>query len=218
MLIALVGGSGWTGSELLFELVSRGHEVRAVVRRPDAVDRAVYPTVEQLVADAYDVDALREAFTGVDVVVSAFNPGWADPQLYDHFLSGSRAVQAAARGAGVVRLLVVGGAASLYGEDGRQLIESMPLVEPYAPGVRAARDYHAELAAETELDWTFLSPPPQYGPMGPTGRRGTYRTGLDSPVVDEVGHSSISAPDLALAVVDELERPRHQRQRFTVGY
>lgn len=218
MRMSLVGGSGWTGSELLRELVSRGHEVRAVVRRSDAVDPAEYPAVEQVSADAYDVDTLREAFVGVEVVVSAFNPGWTDPQLYDHFLTGSRAIQAAARAAGVSRLLVVGGAASLYGEDGRQLIESMPLAEPYAPGVRAARDYHAELASETELDWTFISPPPQYGPMGPTERRGTYRTGLDSPVVDEVGHSSISAPDLALAVVDELERPRHHRQRFTVGY
>jgi uncharacterized protein len=85
-------------------------------------------------------------------------------------------------------------------------------------GVRAARDYHAELPAESGIDWVFLSPPPGYGPLGPTERCGTYRTGGDTPVVDGDGHSAISGPDLALALVDELEAPRHHRQRFTVGY
>jgi len=218
MKVALVGGSGAVGAHLLRELASRGHQVTAVVRRPDAIDRAAYTAVMQVPGDAYDRGSLEKAFAGADAVVSAFNPGWTEPGLYDKFLTGARTIQWAARNAGVARLLVVGGAGSLLGEDGRQIIESMNVPEPYAGGVRAARDYHAELLGEADIDWVFLSPPLGYGPMGPTDRRGTYRTSGDTPVVDEHGHSTISGPDLALALVDELEIPRHHKQRFTVGY
>ena len=218
MKVTLVGGSGAVGTELLRELVSRGHQVSAVVRRPDAIDPAAYPEVTRVPGDAYDRGSLEGAFAGADAVVSAFNPGWAEPGLYGKFLTGSRAIQSAAKDAGVARLLVVGGAASLFGDDGRQIIESMNVPEPYAGGVRAARDYHAELLTEADIDWVFLSPPPGYGPLGPTEKRGTYRTSGDTPVVDKDGHSMISGPDLALALVDELEVPRHHRQRFTVGY
>jgi uncharacterized protein len=218
MKVVLVGGSGATGAHVLRELVSRGHQVTAVVRRPDAIDPAAYPAVTRIPADAYDQGSLEKAFAGADAVVSAFNPGWAEPGLYDKFLTGSRHIQAAAKNAGVARLLVVGGAGSLLGADGRQVIESMDVPEPYAGGVRAARDYHAELLGESAIDWVFLSPPLGYGPLGPAERRGTYRTGADTPVADEAGHSAISGPDLALALVDELEVPRHHQQRFTVGY
>jgi uncharacterized protein len=115
-------------------------------------------------------------------------------------------------------LFVVGGASSLYGEDGRQLIESFTPPEPYGSGVRAARDYHEEIRAETRLDWTYLSPPIECGPLGPDGRTGRYRTGTDSPVIGADGKSSLSRQDLAVAVVDEIERQADPRQRFTVGY
>lgn len=215
MRIALVGATGYTGGPILDELLARGHQVVAVVRRDGALAN---PAVEQVRADVYDPDSLNAVFTGVDAVVSAFNPGWTDPDLYENFIRGSRAIQQAAKDAGVARLLVVGGASSLYGPDGRQLIESDTIPEPYWSGVRGARDYHAEILAETELDWVFLSPPKGYGPTGPTEKLGRYRTGTETPVVDDEGNSAISGPDLATAVVDEIETPRHHRQRFTVGY
>jgi putative NADH-flavin reductase len=218
MNVVLIGGSGGAGSELLRELTSRGHQVTAVVRRADAIDAGEYPGVTLAAGDAYDQESLEKAFAGADVVVSAFNPGWTDPELYDRYLAGARTIQAAARNAGVARLLVVGGAASLVGPDGRKIIETVDFPEPYAGGVRAAADYLDELRGEHDLDWVFLSPPLGYGPMGPTGRRGSYRTGTDRPVADEHGTSEISGPDLALAMVDEVEVPRHHRQRFTVGY
>lgn len=216
--VALVGGSGAVGADVLRELVDRGHEVIAVVRRPGAIDASAYPSVAQVGGDAYDLESLEKAFTGAEVVVSAFNPGWTEPGLYGKYLDGARTIQSAAKNVAVGRLIVVGGAASLIGEDGRQVIESMDVPEPYAGGVRAARDYHEELLAERDIDWVFLSPPLGYGPMGPTERRGGYRVGADHPVVDADGHSAISGPDLALALVDEVETPRHHRQRFTVGY
>ena len=216
MQVALIGGTGGMGKFILEELVARGHEVRAVVRRPDAVLPG--PLVKPVVADVYDLAALTEALVGTDVVVSAFNPGWNEPGLYDKYLHGARNVQAAAIAAGVGRLLAIGGASSLYGDDGKQLIESFTPPEPYASGVRAARDYHEELRAETMLDWTYLSPPMDCGPLGPDGKTGHYRIGADHPVIDAQGKSSLSRQDLAVAVVDEIERPAHRRQRFTVGY
>ena len=218
MKVALIGATGGAGSELLRELTARGHDVTAVVRRPGALDGTSYPAVTQVVGDAYDLESLETAFAGAEAVVSAFNPGWTDPALYDRYRAGARTIQAAARNAGAKRLLIVGGAASLLGPDGRQIIDSVEFPEPYVGGVRAARDYLEELRPERGIDWVFLSPPLNYGPMGPTGRRGTYRTGTDEPVTDEHGTSEISGPDLALALVDELEVPRHHQQRFTVGY
>jgi putative NADH-flavin reductase len=214
--IALIGGTGGMGKFILEELVARGHEVRAVVRRPDAVLAA--PLVKPVIADAYDVAALTEALGGVDVVVSAFNPGWNEPGLYEKYLRGAQNIQAATIAAGVARLLVIGGASSLYGDDGRQLIESFTPPEPYASGVRAARDYYEEIRTETRLDWTYLSPPMDCGPLGPDGRTGRYRTGTDHPVIDARGKNSLSCQDLAVAVVDEVERPAHRQQRFTAGY
>ena len=215
MRIALVGATGAAGGPILDELIARGHTVVAIVRRDGAISG---PNVEQFTGDAYDRASLTSAFAGVDAVISAFNPGWTEPDLYEKFLRGARNIQQATEDANVARLLVVGGAGRLNGADGRQLIEEMTIPEPYEAGVRAARDYHAEILSETELDWVFLSPPPEYGPMGPTARLGRYRTANDSPVFDDDGRSSISGPDLAIAVVDEIETPRHHRERFTVGY
>jgi len=215
MRITLIGGSGGMGTFILEEFVSRGHEVRAVVRRPEAVSAEAL--VKPVRADVYDLAEVTEALTGADVVVSAFNPGWNEPDLYGKYLRGARNIQAAAIAAGCARLLVIGGAASLYGHDGRQLIEAFTPPEPYASGVRAARDYYEEMRTETRLDWTYLSPPMDCGPNGPDGRTGHYRTGIDHPVSDADGKSSLSRQDLAVAVVDEIEHPAYLRQRFTVG-
>jgi uncharacterized protein len=216
MQVTLIGGSGGMGRFILEELVSRGHEVTAVVRRPDAVPAA--ELVKPLRADVYDLTELIKAVAGAGVVVSAFNPGWDEPDLYEKYLRGARNIQAAVAASDARRLLIIGGAASLYGSDGEQLIESFTPPEPYASGVRAARDYYEEIRDETKLSWTYLSPPMECGPAGPDGKTGCYRTGIDHPVTDADGKSSLSRQDLAVAVVDEVENPAHPRQRFTVGY
>ncbi|WP_328847648.1 NAD(P)-dependent oxidoreductase [Streptomyces sp. NBC_00258] len=214
MRIALIGATGGVGAEVLPELVSRGHQVVAIVRRAGAVDPS--DRVEPVLVDVHDTPRLCEALKGVDAVISAFNPGWTAPDLYRQFLAGARSIHQAAKAAGV-RLLVVGGASSLYGEDGRQLFETTEYPDPFEAGVHAARDYYAEILDETELDWTFLSPPPGY--PGPQERRGTYRVGADTPLLDsEGGYSPISGADLAVAIVDEIETSKQQRRRFTVAY
>jgi putative NADH-flavin reductase len=140
MNIALIGATGFVGSALLEELLSRGHEVRALLRDP-----AKLPARPGLQARAVDVLAdgdLAAELQGVDAVVSAFNAGWANPQLHDDFLRGSDAIAAAARKAGV-RLIVVGGAGSLFIAPGQQLVDSPAFPEAR----RAGRPRGAEPAA-----------------------------------------------------------------------
>jgi uncharacterized protein len=204
------------GAFILGELIERGVPTTAVVRMAGAVTAT--DLVTPAVADVYDTTALAGVLDGATTVVSAFNPGWDDPELYDRYLQGAHSIQDAAIAAGVERLIIVGGASSLYGADGRQLIESGLPPEPYGSGVRAARDYLDEIKKEDRIDWVYLSPPSECGPMGPTGRTGRYRLGGDHPVLDSDGRNSISREDLAVALADEVLHPAHHRARFTVGY
>lgn len=214
--LALIGPTGGMGTFISQELVSQGCAVRAIVRQAGRVPPSEF--VVPVVADVYDTGSLSRALEGVHTVVSAFNPGWDDPDLYTNYLRGARNIESACKTAGVSRLLIIGGASSLFDEHGRQLIDSFLPPEPYASGVRAARDHYTGLTADTDLDWVYLSPPMNCGPMGPVGRTGRYRVGGDHPVSDADGQSSLSREDLAVAVLDEVLRPAHHRERFTIGY
>lgn len=214
--IALIGSTGGMGSKVLAELVARDLPVRAIIRRLGAVETT--DLVEPVVADVTDVALLSERLEGVVTVISAFNPGWSGNDLYERYLIGARAIQEASVAASVERLIVVGGASSLIGEDGRELIEHGLPPEPYGSGVRAARDLLHEMQDLSNPDWVYVSPPMNCGPMGPKGRTGTYRTGLDRPIRGDEGSNSLSVEDLAVAIVDEAVDPRFHRQRFTVGY
>lgn len=216
MNVALIGATGFVGSAVLEELVARGHRVTAIARGAKPELNSEYVTWHK--SDVYDTEALAKVLAGSEVVINAFNAGWNNPNLYEDYLKGSRSIQSAAKTANVPKLFVVGGAGSLYGDDGTQLVDGPDFPEDYKPGATAARDYLAELAHEAELDWVFLSPPIEFNQAGPTERTGAYRTGGDTPVCNEQGHSIISAPDLALAIVDEVEINGRHRERFTVGY
>lgn len=210
MKITIIGATGFVGSALLAEALSRGHEVTAIVRNGSRVPAG--PTVREV--DASDAAALEPALKGQDVVISAFNGGWGDPDIYTKHRKGSTAIATAAAKAGT-RLIVVGGAGSLYAPDGSQFVDSDAFPAEWRDGARAARDHLAELKAGSGLDWTFVSPPFE---LVPGERTGKYRVGGDTPVFDEAGASRISVADLAVAILDEAERPTHRGQRFTVGY
>jgi putative NADH-flavin reductase len=213
MNIALIGATGFVGSALLEELLSRGHQVRALLREPAKL--AARTGLQARAADVLADGDLAAEFEGVDAVVSAFNAGWGNPNLHDDFLRGSDAIAAAARKAGV-RLIVVGGAGSLFIAPGQQLVDSPAFPAEWKSGALAAREALNRLRADTTaLDWTFVSPAMH---LAPGARTGSYRLGGDEPVLDAKGESHISVADLAVAIVDELEAPRHRRQRFTAGY
>lgn len=212
MKIALIGATGFVGKAVLNEAVQRGYEVTAIARNPKTVIESDKITLKT--ADAYHVDELAEALKGHDAVVNSFNAGWGNPNLYADFIKGSEAIQQATKQAGVKRLLVVGGAGSLY-IGGQQLVDSPQFPAEWKEGATAARDYLNIIKKEEELDWTFLSPAIN---LHPGTRTGTYRTGTDEPVFNDKHEHEISVEDLAVAIVDELENNQFVKRRFTVGY
>ena len=220
MKIALIGATGFVGQALLPELLQRGHQVTALIRQPvaDPVKLPPQAGLSTATADAMDGDAVCAAVRGHDAVVSAFNPGWHDADLYEKFMRGSEAIVRGVETSGVKRLLVVGGAGSLFVAPGVQLVDTAVFAEQapawVIPGARAARDALAAMRGNTALDWTFLSPAVHLE-VGP--RTGAYRVGGEDVLMASDGPAGISVADMAIAIVDELERPCHLRARFTVA-
>jgi len=217
MKIALIGATGFVGSAVLQELLQRGHDVTALARDPAKL--AAHPKLKVVKADVTDAAQVAQAVEGQQAVVNAYNPGWNAPDLYNAFLAGSRAILAGVKRAGVKRVLVVGGAGSLHVAPGVQLVDTPEFASHVpaniVPGAKAARDLLTEIRSETELDWTFLSPAAM---LQPGERKGQFRIGADDLLMDGDKPGSISVQDLAVAIADEIEQPRHLRQRFTVAY
>jgi putative NADH-flavin reductase len=216
MKVALIGASGFVGQAVLNELSNRGHYVTAIVRNPENITEG--EKIKAIKANALNSNEIGEAVKGHDAVISAYNAGWTNPDLYNEFLEGSNSIQEGTRKSGIKRLIVVGGGGSLYVAEGLQVVDTPEFPADYKPGASAARDYLNILKEEKDLDWTFLSPALEMH-QGTSGeRKGLYRTGLDQPIFDENNRSIISVEDTAVAIVDELEQPKHIGQRFTVAY
>jgi len=211
--IVLIGASGFIGSAILNEALDRGHEVKAIVRHPEKITR-VHKNLTVKQSDVSFIDYVIEACNGTDVVISAYNPGWKNPDIARETTEVYRTIIEGVRKSGVKRLLVVGGAGSLFMAPGKRLMETFP--ETFRPAVEAlANIYLVDLMAEKQLDWVFFSPA---GMIEPGLRTGKFRLGKDDLVVNDKGESKISVQDYAMAMVDELEKPSHHRERFTIGY
>jgi putative NADH-flavin reductase len=217
MKVALIGATGFVGKAILHELLNRGHQVTAIARHPDKLDVHT-PTLTPKTGNVMDPQQVMELVKGHDAVISAYNPGWTNPNIYKESLEGGAAIQEGVKKAGVKRLIVIGGGGSLEIAPGLQLIDTPQFPAEYKDGARGARDYLNIIRKEKELDWTFFSPAILMNQETSGIRRGTYRTGLDNPVFDKDGKSVLSVEDLAVAIVDELEHPKHIRQRFTAAY
>ena len=203
MTIALIGATGFIGSRILSELVSRGHDVTAIVRNPEKVP--ALPGVSAVKGDIFDKDGLAGLIAGHEAVISSVHYLASDPE----------ALLGAVKQSGVKRYLVVGGAGSLEVAPGVKLVDTPHFPAIYLDEARKGAAYLDLLKQEKALDWTFLSPS---AIIAPGERTGTFRLGFDELLVDGNGDSRISAEDYAVALVDELERPAHSRRRFTVGY
>jgi putative NADH-flavin reductase len=201
--IAIIGATGRAGSQLLEEALRRGHTVTAIARNTDKI--GVRPGVIAKQVDALDAQALEQAIRGNDVVISAA-----------HFATlPAEAVINPVKKAGVKRLLVVGGAGSLLLSGGSRVIDSPGFPEEYKAEASAGSVFLDTLRQEKDLDWTFLSPSAEFVE---TARTGKFRLGQDELLVSREGRSWISFADFAIALIDEVETPKHSRQRFTVGY
>lgn len=213
MKIAIIGATGFVGSNILNEVVNRNHEVTAIVRNPKTSEN-----VNWVKADVFNTDALANALKGNDVVISAYNPGWTNPNIYDDFIAGSKAIQEAVKKSGVKRYITIGGAGSLFVAPNLQAVDTPDFPKEYHAGATAARDYLNLLKDEKELDWAFFSPAFEMHQGITTGRTGKYRLGLDTPVFDENNRSILSGEDLAVVIADEVETPKHHQVRFTAAY
>lgn len=215
MKIAIIGATGFVGSKLVKEAADRGLQVTAIARNAEKTEPG---NINKVSVDVNNVDELSEVLKGHDTVISAYNAGWTNPNIYEDFLAGSRAIQEASKRAGVKRLIVIGGAGSLYTAENQQLVDTEGFPEEIKPEALAARDYLNILKEEKELDWAFFSPAIEMHPGITTGRTGKYRLGKEHPVVDENNVSKLSAEDVAVVLIDEAQHPKHHHQRFTAAY
>jgi uncharacterized protein len=201
--IAIIGATGRAGSQLLEEALSRGHSVVAIARDPSKLQGR--EGVTTLALDVKDSAALQQAVAGADAVLSAAHFSTLEPH----------AIIDPVKRAGVKRLLVVGGAGSLLLPSGHRVIDSPDFPEAYKAEASAGVRFLDVLRQETTLDWTFLSPSAEFVEGE---RSGHYKLGKDHLLIGADGKSTITFADFAIAMLDELEKPSHSRQRFTVGY
>lgn len=213
MKIALIGATGFVGSAILKEALDRGHEVTAIARHPEKLQ--AHPKLHAKKGDVYNADEVARWVAGHHAVISAFNPGWSDPDIYNHQVKGSRSIIDGVKKSGVKRLLFVGGAGSLEVKPGVQSVDTPEFPKEWKQGSLATREALNQLRKESGLDWSFLSPSAD---LSPGQRTGKFRLGIDQMLKDAKGESRISVEDYAMAMIDEVERPTYVRQRFTVGY
>ena len=213
--VVLIGASGFVGTAILNELLNRGHKVTAIVRDPAKVT-ASNPNLKVIQADVTDTDVLIEASKGKDAVISAYNPGWKNPNIYEETLKNYPLIVDSVKKAGVERLLIVGGAGTLFYAPGKMVMDADDVPAKLLPGIKSLGEFYLNtLRKENDIDWIFLSPAAN---MAPGERTGKFRIGKDDLVVDVNGDSNISVEDYAVAMVDELEQKKHQKERFTIGY
>lgn len=213
--VLLIGATGFVGSAVLNELVSRDHKVTAVVRNIEKLAKS--DLVDAVKEDVANVDAIAKLAEGKDAVISAYNPGWTNPDIATLITENYPKILEAAKKSGVERLLIVGGAGTLFCAPGLRVVDSGAIPAEIMGGVRPLGDFYLNtLMNENDIDWVFFSPAGVFDQEGK--KTGNYRLGKDDLIVDAEGNSHISVQDYADAMVNELEKPAHHKERFTIGY
>lgn len=213
--IVLIGASGFVGSAILNEVLSRDIKVTAVVRNPEKI-KISNPNLTIIKADVSSASEVTEFSKGSDAVISAYNPGWHNPDMYNETLRVYPEILKGVKNADVKRLLIVGGAGTLFVAPGKRVVDTGAIPEEIIGGVKSLGEFYLNtLTNEKSIDWVFFSPA---GNISPGKRTGNYRLGKDDLIIDEKGESNISVQDYAKAMIDELENPQHHQERFTIGY
>jgi putative NADH-flavin reductase len=209
MRVVVYGATGNSGREIVKELLSRGHEVVAVAR--DVAKVPAQPKLTATTDDLSNVDKIAKTIAGADVVVSAYAP---PPDNTDALIDVTKRQIDAVKKAGHARLIVVGGAGLLEVAPGVTLIKSGHLPAEYLP-IATSHEKALGVLRGAEINWTYLSPAAFFVQGERTGK---FRLGTKELVADAKGESRISFQDYAIALVDEIEKPKHERASFSVGY
>lgn len=213
--VVLIGASGFVGTAILNELLSRGHKVTAVVRNLEKINVSS-SNLDIVKTDVSDTNVMVEICKGKDAIISAYNPGWGNPDIYEETLRNYPLILEAAKQSGTKRLLCVGGAGTLFCAPGLRVVDSGAIPDAIMDGVKSLGEFYLNtLMNEKTIDWIFFSPA---GTLESGKRTGKFRLGKDDLIVDKNGISHISVEDYAVAMVDELENPKHHYERFTIGY
>ncbi|WP_447870752.1 NAD(P)-dependent oxidoreductase [Serratia fonticola] len=213
MKVAIIGATGFVGRRVVDEALARGLQVTAIARqKKDLPDNA---NLTVALGDVADGPWLAQQLAGHDVVISAYNPGWAEADLYEKTAKGAQQILAAVKQSAVKRLLYVGGAGSLEVAPGVELVDTPQFPENIRPGAQAVRDLRNALKKETQLDWTYLSPAAL---LEPGKRTGQFRLGTTQLLMKGDAPANISVEDLAVAIIDEVEKPQFIKAQFTAAY
>jgi putative NADH-flavin reductase len=207
MNVVLYGATGHAGGRILKELRERGHKVTAAARNLSNLPPGVHGKQD----DLSNVDKIAGIIAGADAVVSAYGPPQNDT---DQLIGVTERQIKAVKKAGKIRLIVVGGAASLEVAPGMSLLTSGHLPAEWVP-IATSHEKALRLLEASDINWTYFSPAAYFEPGERTGK---FRLGTRNLVADEKGQSRISMEDYAIALVDELEKPAHERAQFTIGY
>ena len=213
--ITLIGASGFIGSAILQESLDRGHLVTAIVRHPEKI-KINHPNLKIVSGDILISDSINEIIAGSDVVISSYNPGWNNPSIASETTAAYKNIINSVIKAKIPRILIVGGAGSLFVSPGKRLMDTDVFPKSFIPAVTAlANVYYELLKSNTTFEWAFFSPA---GNIIHGERTGNFQIGKDNLITNNKGESKISVEDYALAMIDEVENPQNHNSRFTIGY
>ncbi|WP_166246259.1 NAD(P)-dependent oxidoreductase [Paenibacillus turpanensis] len=208
MNIGVIGASGKAGNLILHEAIERGHIVTAIVRDAGKVNNQSVPVLEK---NIFDLKA--EDVKNFDVIVNAFNAPSGEEHLH---VEAGRVLIEALQGVPSTRLVVVGGAGSLFVDEAKTVrnFDTPEFPEAYLATAKNMGKNLEELQHTNGIVWTYISPAAYFDDEGK--RTGTYQKGEDQLLFNSKGQSYISYADYAIAVLDEIENPQHINARFTV--
>lgn len=213
MKISIIGATGFVGRALVAEALLRHHQVTAISRHSNQLSQHAH--LITAAGDITDIPWLTSRLKGQDVVISAFNGGWQNPNLYQDTVAGNQAILQAVQKSMVKRFIVVGGAGSLKTTAGIDLIDSPDFPAEIKPGAQAMREFKNQLQSIDSLDWTYVSP----AAMLEEGERTeTFRLGGDQLLMNGNTPAKISVEDFAVAILDEVNNSQFIRQQFTAAY